>query len=105
MKEDSTLSVGVRLLSTVFLLVFFLKQKSSVVGCSWLEGTGFWHELYSAREVVAEILAKPTAHIAKVYELPGAVSIECKATKVMFAACPQVEGHGGISHNLSLWPT
>jgi hypothetical protein len=29
--------------------VFFLKQKSSVVGCSWLEGTGFWHELYSAR--------------------------------------------------------
>ena len=41
MKEDSTLSVGVRLLSTVFLLVFFLKQKSSVVGCSWLEGTGF----------------------------------------------------------------
>src|SRR6202166_27626 len=42
-------------------------------------GTGFWHELYSAREVVSEILAKPTAHIAKVYELPGAVSIECKA--------------------------
>jgi hypothetical protein len=40
-KKDSTLSVGVRLLSTVFLLVFFLKQKSSVVGCSWLEGTGF----------------------------------------------------------------
>ena len=41
MDKDSTLSVGVRLLSTVFLLVFFLKQKSSVVGCSWLEGTGF----------------------------------------------------------------
>jgi hypothetical protein len=48
-EEDSTLSGGVRLLSTVFLLVFFLQQKSSVVGCSWLEGTGFWHELYSAR--------------------------------------------------------
>jgi hypothetical protein len=49
MKKDSTLSVGVRLLSTVFLLVFFLKQKSSVVGCSWLDETGFCHELYSAR--------------------------------------------------------
>jgi hypothetical protein len=73
-KEDSTLSVGVRLLSTVFLLVFFLKQKSSVVGCSWLEGTGFWHELYSARggfEAIYADVQRPIGFLRFAKTLPA----------------------------------